>query len=539
MKLGNRVTRWVVILGLSLGSAKIWSAPAVSSRYVGVIRNDGIQRDQLAKLDLIASREEGNTLYLKAVLTLHFGDFANKEYVAYHFDDVRFNILNRSFVFDQPDQPVTLVVTQSSGNRFEGEFRSAYSGHQGKVLLSSDQAIVPIYPLIEPVWGEYRGLCDSKISFQKTMTSLQLYTYRAEGGAGEVGNPFRAYKIKGFVGENTGDYCERGDSGLCVWGNIRTGAFNFFKNQLQIFSNYKNLVCTPESDGLQCNGCGLMKRVSGEMSVGRVMSPLVSSNVFGSVKPEASALTDEIHSIQGEYTGYLHHEFLNQYQPGSVNILTYQIAPTPGAPATLRMSALASLHFGAGPEIETISYRFNEKSYPNPLLAPQFVFSQPDSDVDAMLQVTSLGKGVVKGIWFSRVFGRVGEFEFYKSGAPQLASDAIKFKGISGYFKGPQWEMSLLVALGVSAPGSQNPFAPLSFGGYAIAPLITPKKHITGGTYDFYTGRIGMELGQDVAFIGERTLESDLLLRKVQGAVVSPLPSFGLQPFHRKNEVSP
>lgn len=529
------MVRGILLVILAFFSLEGYSA-SVFGRYTGVLRHESAKRDQLAKLELIASREDGNTLFLKAVLTLHFGDFANKEYVAYHFDDVRFNLLTQTFVFDQPDQPVTLVTKQLSGNRLEGTFRSSYSGDIGKVLLSSEKPVLPEYPLIEPVWGEYKGLCESKIAGKKTETVVQLYTYRSSEGAGQVGNPFRAYKIKGFIGEDDGSQCISGTSKMCVWGNVRTGAYNFFKNQLQIFNTYKNLNCTTEPDGIRCGGCDLLKRVSNETAEPRALEPLSSTSVLEPAEVAGPALVGDVDSIQGEYVGWVHHEYLNRYQLGSLNILTYQVPTGPSEPISLRMSALASLYFGDEPNLESISYRFTERSYPNPLGTPQFVFSQPDADVDAILQITGLGKGVVKGIWFSQVFGRVGSFEFHKTGAPKLPSDAIKFETISGAFQGTNWDVNLMVALGISSPGTENPFAPLTFGGYAIMPSLTPKKHITGGTYDFYTGRIGIDVGDDVSFVGERPSGKRLGLQKLHLSVTSPLPTFGLEPYRRKGE---
>lgn len=93
--------------------------------------------------------------------------------------------------------------------------------------------------------------------------------------------------------------------------------------------------------------------------------------------------------------------------------------------------------------------------------------------------------------------------------------------------------MNLLVGLGISPPGSENPFAPLTFGGYAIIPDIMPKKQITGGSYDFYTGRMGFELGDNIAFVGDRPNGKRLFLKKLYLATTSPLPSFGLEPYRR------
>lgn len=524
----------IIVLLVSLSAIDVTAAAVVFGRYSGVIRHEALKRDQLAKLELIASREEGNILFLKGILTLHFGDYTNKEYVAYHFDDVRFNLLTQTFIFDQPDQPISLVTKQVSGNRIEGVFRSSYSGEAGKVLLSAAAPVKPEYPLVEPVWGEYRGLCESPVTGEKTDTTVQLYTYRSSEVAGQVGNPFRAYKIRGFVGLNTGPECRKGNGEMCVWGNVREGAYNFYKNQLQIFNNYRNLSCVTEPDGIKCNRCDLLKRVSGETKGERVLSPIQSKSLLEAAAAEGGvALSSDAESIQGEYVGYVHHEYLDKYQLGSLNVLTYQAPAEPGATPTLRMSALASLYFGEEPNFEAVSYRFDERAYPNPIAAPQFVFSQPKADVDAILQVTKIGEGVAQGIWFSQAFGRVGSFVFYKAGPKALPAGAVKFEPVSGEFQGTNWDVSLEVSLGVAPPGTENPFTPLTFAGYAINPAITPRKYFTGGSYDFYTGRLAMEIGDETAFVGDRPSGKRLSLRKLYYAVTSPLPEFGLEPYRR------
>lgn len=505
-------------------------AGPVFGRYVGVLRHETIKRDQLAKLDFIVSREETHTILLKAVLTLHFGDFKNGEYVSYHFDNVRFNLLTQVFVFDQADQPVTLIGKLTSENEFSGEFRSSYSREMGKIYLRSDKASDPALPLMDTLWGEYRGKCLSPVEGQRTDTVVQIYSYRSTEGAAQVGDPYRAYKIKGFIGEYSPDGCPS-PGRVCVWGNIQSGFYNFFENRLALYSNYKNLSCTVEPEGLICGGCDPLKRVSDETKGPRVFTPVVATSFFGNAEPTSeAALQGDATSIQGKYVGYVHHEFLDRYQAGSLNILTYQAPSETGSSTSLRMSAIGTLYFGSEGSPEFISYRFKERAYPSPLVVPQFVFSQAEADVDAVLQVTKLGNGVVRGIWFSQLFGRVGTFEFRKEGPPKLPADAKILEEISAPYESTDWEMDLLVGLGVSALNTENPFDPLTFHGWTMMLGITPKLHITGGSYDFYTGRVGIEVDKAV-YIGQRVSRKKLLLKKMHYAPTSPLPSHQLAPY--------
>src|SRR5258707_503037 len=107
-------------------------------RYVGVLRHTKQSKDQLARLEFIASEESGSLTQLMAVLMLHFGDFTTGEYVTYHFDNVRFNALTQQLVFDQPDQPIALVTHQFAGGAFVGNLRSAQFGDVGTLYLKKD-----------------------------------------------------------------------------------------------------------------------------------------------------------------------------------------------------------------------------------------------------------------------------------------------------------------------------------------------------------------------------------------------------------------
>lgn len=504
------------------------AAPVTSSfgRFSGILRHDSIKKDQFAKIDFIPSREEGNTLYLKAILTLHFGDFASGEYVGIHFDDVRFdsNISTRSLVFEQPDQPVTLVVRKFTGTEFVGDFRSNYGGASGQIILSSKEMPALKYPVIEPVWGEYRGVCNSRFTKKPVETILQMFTYRSIGVSKQGGNPFRAYTVTGTIGENSDESCARYQGKECVWGQITQGSFNFFKNGLTVFTSHGNMVCSQGNGGIDCNGCSTLKRTSAEMTRPRALQPVQFPP--GWVESNEPA-TGDVTTLQGEYTGFLHHEYLDVYQNAAFNLLTYQAPAKPGERSSLRMSAIATLYFGDLNGAESLSYHYEERGYPNPLTTPQIVFSQADADVDSILQVTKFVAGEVSGVWFSRHFGRVGTFHFRKDGKVALPANAKVMQELSGDFSGDKWDLYTTIGLAHAEPGNQNPFSPLEFGGWAIMKNgLTPKYDSLGGSYDFYTGRMFMDFEDGNAFVGQRDSREKLSLRKAYSKVTSPMQEF-------------
>lgn len=501
-------------------------APSIFGRYVGVLKHDALKRDQLAKLDFILSQEEAGKLNLSAVLTVHFGDFNSTEYVAYHFDNVEYNVTKQTLIFDQPNKEVTVLVKKFAGGVFEGELRSNFSGNVGKLVLEKDGTAKPTLPLIEPIWGEYEGKCNG------VETRLQLETFQSSDDALNVGNPFATYRIHGQLGENRGSPCGLFETGTkyCLWANFDSGSYNFYKNRLVLMGPNRNLSCQTTEDGLKCDKDCDLKRISFETKTPRLFKPRTSSPGFETIT-SGPALKVPVDAIQGEYTGYLHHEYLDRYQPASLNILTYESPGSTPEDPKLQLSAVANLNFGDAENGETIPYRFVSRQYPSPLLAPQFVFRRPEADVDANLQITEFGDGVVKGVWYSNLFGRVGTFELRKDGAVKIPINAKLVESISGFYESDAWDVNVVVGLGKTPPNTHNAIAPLTFGGWTILKSITPRITITGGSYDFYTGKIAFQIGEKSAFIGERIARNRLALKKTYFAIITPLQENDLTLF--------
>lgn len=517
-------------------------ASALSGRYVGIFRHEKLQRDQLAKLDFILSREDNTSFTIKAVLTLHFGDFKSGEYVSYHFEDVKYSVLEKAFIFSQRQQGVTLISQALTPTEFKGEFTSRFSGNVGKLHLRSDKAVPPELPLLEPITGEYRGKCLSTLEKGKGETVVQLYTYRTtegtggtEGGTSLVSkNAFRAYNIKGFIGQEYQKRCLHSPNDkICHLADIHSGTYNFFENQLFIYCNVRDMGCIPVPEGLQCERCELLKRTSPKPAVPATTPPVASSH-FQPIKADGdSAFTGELSSIRGLYRGYVHHEYLDVYHPAQLNVVSYQT----GAPEDPKLNIFAdgTLYFGDFGSTEAITYHFAERTYPKPLGVTQFIFDSPDSEanIDAIVQVDAIGDGMVKGVWFSRLFGKVGNFEMYKDKLPEIPAGSHKMGLVAGNYDGSDWEYDILVNLSSAQPNSLNPFAPLTFAGYQFFRGNGQRTRISGGSYDFYTGKIGLEVKEDGerTHIGERLSRKKLLLRTMNRGFLVPLEPFPLRPY--------
>lgn len=473
-------------------------------RYTGVFQNEILQQNQVAKLDFIMSRQEANELKLTAILNIFLGDFESSEYVSYHFDNVRYNIVTGTLVFDQPEQDLTLVVSGFSGTTLTGEMRSAMAGNVGKLVLTQGDEAVVTNPLVQPVWGEYRGRCGSHTK------TLQIQTARSTEAVSNFGDPFGAYKMTGQLADSDVDDCMNlGDA--CVQYIYDSGSYDFFTGDLNLYGRSDDLACKVTSTGLDCNGCQLNRR-SHEPATGSRFS-FRRTNAAWSSPPEPgrgeAAINDSSDSIQGQYTGYVYHESLGRYQAASFNL----IATPDSQNSQLIMSAVATLYFGEHDSRESITYRFDERPYN--LLSPQVVFEGIARNTDAILQVTKIAGGEVQGIWYSLIYGRVGTFLLRKGTPPTLPRDALRIESIAGKYEGPNWAITLRVARDGAQGDSKNPFFPLNFRGHArLEPQVTANIPIAGGSYDFYTGKISINLNDGTSFLGQRPSRRKLLLKR-------------------------
>ncbi|MBI4402802.1 MAG: hypothetical protein HY537_01495 [Deltaproteobacteria bacterium] len=490
-------------------------------RYVGFLKHDSLAREQLAKIDFIVSRSSSNELELKAVLTLHFGGFNSGEYVDHHYDNVRYNLLSNTLVFDDAEQSLSIFVTQFTDGVLKGDVKSIWTGAVGQITLYSDRTPIPAHPIVERLWGEYEGHCGDEKS------KLQIYTYRTTEDAAHQAESFAAYSIKAQMPTRCVD-------GLCTVFRYTNGSYNFFlpKEQLTLVGTVNTLICSV-SDTLECTveenaskaGHCSFKSVTRETEqfVPTQFPSPFPTNPKGSVEEKA------ISSLKsGEYRGYVFHESLNQYQRASMNLTIFQYGS--GSEGGTRISAHSKLYFGDFDSREVIPYRFSEKLYPNPIVGPQnLVFSRLEANVDAILQVTEIKDNIIRGIWYSILFGRVGPFELRQNEPPKIDDTAVVMGTLSGVYNNPDWTLYLRVVPGIKPVAtSENPFFPNFVRGSMIMNNgVTPMLPITDGSYDFYTGRIGFtkptSLGIEHGWVGSRTSNNELrLFHAPLGPIANP-----------------
>ena len=531
----------ILLVYTSLGALTPLEAAPVFGRYSGVLHHEAQQKDQLAKLDFVVARKGANELDLKAVLTLYQGDFGSAEYLSFNFPNVRYNILTGTLIFHESTQGVSLFVNKFEAGHFEGEVISRWNGNIGTIRLSQDKAAVPQFPIHQPLGGEYTGACGVD------RAKLQLFVYRNSEGTGHLAQPFFSYNIKG----NLPIGCADGD---CVNIRIVGGSFNPFakKNQLTLEGTRFAFRCDYDGDTINCStpasviegsydftNCRF-KRTSEKQAL--QLSPVVKPGGFSVPKPgkpDGDLKAPMLALLQsGEYKGYVFHEFRGIYQSATLNLKVFQGIPSEGT----RIASQGNLYFGDHDSPEVIPYSFAETSYPAPTSFPQnLVLNRTEDDIDAMVQITEVSKGVIRGYWHSVIFGRVGPFELRKEGLPQLPEGATVMPALSGLYRGAkthskyssesQWQIRLVVTSGNTPAGkTENPFFPNTLRGSMYLYPITPSLSITDGSYDFYTGLIGFSKNQDNgsqhSWVGTQLNASTLKLHQAVLPVLTPLPKY-------------
>jgi hypothetical protein len=475
------------LLALLVCPALAQAAAPLAGRYVGILHHDRLNRDQLAKLDIVeADGDQPGATEHAAVFTVQFGDFRSGEYGSYDYDDVRQDARGHFFLHAR-DMDLTMDDGELRDDQLRFRVSSTEAGPIGTLILARNGTAHPSAPLLEPVQGEYYGYCRGKHHY------LQIRTYRSneETMITRIGNPFSNYDVRA----NYGTYQDLlGQGAVEAHYAYNQLSYEFFQNHLVLHGadTKASLSCqTTAPDGLVCDGCRLT-RTSGETR-SRLFAPTLTASVLDTPVPFSPGIfSGPAAHPTGNFVGYLHHEYLNQYQPLSLEMRTFVISPTES-----RIAAVARLFFGELGGPEALAFRFIErKVWPG---MKSVMFRRTDQGVDPLLHVTHATEDEIRGVWYSTDYvGRVGTFVVSRRGLPSLPPTASRMLSLAASYDTAGWSMELGVAKGKRAISTDNPFSPLTLVGSIIAKGgVTKRMPIKEGGYDYFTGKIGFPFGDE------------------------------------------
>ena len=500
--------KYILAVIISLWSMQSIAAPRFG-RYIGVLRHQNSPHDQLARLDFVTEQETGGVIKLKATLVLFFGDFSSDEYASYDYDHVTYNLLNGSLIFDSTERELHFVVNKFGADGLNAEVRTG-NGVVGNLILKQVDQVAVERPLVQPVWGEYRGVCNG------VGQRLQIQSSSSHPIATNRTDPFAPFVILAQRGDNGGGACPI-DASTCVTDVYYDADYDFFNSHIDFHGTYGALSCHIDDSGLTCGECRYT-RTSGEKVLPGIKSvPMSEPNWKLNLNPDASAA-----GIQGVYTGYVHLEGRDTYQVMSIGITTYrQNTGGSGSSESLMISLISSLKFGGHTgNDQSINTKFDPR--PLNIMNAQPLFDRLDHTSDMILKLNRIGGGIIEGTWFSRRFGRVGTFLLSSAGTVELLAPEKLDSKLAGTFNDGYWNVSINVAMSDQSISSKDPFSPLTILGNMWLTNITARRAFTNSAFDPFTGKFLLEIDNGAIIIGKRTA-SGLKIKTSNGGIMRPM----------------
>lgn len=522
-------------------------------RWVGWIKMDG-QPDKLAAtLDTYIYQPESLTEFprLNMFIKIGLGGHRSSEYATLDYEDVHYDFDSGSITLDTAENDLVIAATvQSAGSQavLRGQVFSRASAASGTIALRflSDEPddgdplpggdpLLDTAPYKTELSGQYEGRCGVKDAV------VQIETARGLGA--EAADPLEpgltGYSLSARIGFDDAVSCSTngqpspGVRNWCTQQAFKSGEFNFFNDTILLTGSRGSTSCTRSGKTLQCkllspsgtSDC-ILNRV-GSAAIGQPQYSFRRFNLRASSdqllplpNPSPPMSTDLVQALGGAFSGYLHQELTDTYQPVRLNILATVSTENPHNPNMVFLSGATTYYFGSpAAQPATIwSQRFNRKAF---YLRPGFALDDPNSD--SFLIIDTWNKGYVTGVVYSRSLGRVGTVQLLKGTTfPAAPASVRQIPNPLGNFTGPHapgfgnhqfWEFRLVSETQSTRTGKST----FHFKGEMLNTTgILAGQPIPVGAFDYFTGAIAFALEDDDETLGRifsGTMESDNLMQ--------------------------
>lgn len=457
-------------------------------RYVGTVTFPKSSKRILVTLDFIIAQSENDYNKLQAFLKLYFGEFDSDEYTTYYFDNVQYSFSDKKLVFDHEGQDLTVNDGMVHMKMIHANLRSTLFAGDAKLMVTyQDDDLKPQKePVVKSVKGDYKGTCEGK------ETVLQLITARSTESTPHLSNPFEAYAVSGTMSSIA-------NPRPWTYNSFHSGSYNFYSGELKLFGLPKNYQCTVGDESIDCSdSCKFVKQRVNEKP--NLLAPVRHQKKFTFLPDDEDLPTlPTPKDLSGVFTGYIHHQRSDLYQPIALNILAFRHTTMSMQPENIFLSAAATIYFGEFNSMESISYKFHERPFRNSMPALFF-----DGELDGILQITEWKANSIKGIWRSKIFGVVGEVELMRGAEPPaLPNTYSKLPSISGEYIFDKRTLQLVTTPAESDDSmAHSPFYPWSLDGLTHIDGVTKKIKLDDGIYDFYSGLVSFRDEDDRLITG-------------------------------------
>lgn len=187
----------------------------------------------------------------------------------------------------------------------------------------------------------------------------------------------------------------------------------------------------------------------------------------------------------GVYYGVLHHEQLDAFQYLRLAFVEDQ--------ESKMTTAISTLFFAEPQHKEFIVYRQHAGHEVMRSATPLLLGGEDDSE--ALLLLNRWDKRGIGGVWYSKVYGRIGKIFLIRAHFPRLETNATLVPSLQGRRQGSRFGFELQVRNSIA----QHTASPAQISGTLNDALQEKTYQITGGKYDFYRGLVELNY-EDGAF---------------------------------------
>lgn len=425
-------------------------------KYFGTLQIDGRPQPLAVSLDAFLVQLGGPTVYpaLNVIARVNQGGYHGTEYIAYNFYSPTFNFERKILQLNDPksDLTATLQVTQTDTSVIlEGPAAYRPANAKGRMRLELHMNSLKPAGLssglnLQPeLNGEYYGKCG------RDEAKLQIETALV-GEANPTGNALTGFTITGRLGYTNGPLCYKIDGKrFCSLYPYGSGTYSPYTGRLTMRGPRGTIDCNANADSLQCtvfgydkNGpCTFTKKsvaASGPKEIPSEFQITVPAEKMKALPdPNPPGSEELLSALNGDYYGVLHYENRDVYQLAEMSVVATTSTENEHIPNQVFVEPSLSLRLGTSWEsAPAVSIGYPQRVF---WLNSGFALQ---SDTNEYLVVIGMWRtGYIRGVVYSKVYGRVGIFEMIKGEKPQLPRNLNFIASPTGSYIGPKEKVNV------------------------------------------------------------------------------------------------
>lgn len=483
--------------------------------YTGYIKVDDQNQNFALQADFFLESPEDLTQFprLNSILKISLGGYNSTEYVTQLYKNIRYDFDNNVLTLDEPSNELVIsakVHTKNGRTHLEGQVWIRSAAKSGTLILESesdepDDFIAPMtlneptLPFAPNLAGQYQGRCEGKRAVFQIQTTRGLRNQDSRDGRFLF--DYEVVATLGYWRKNAKPSDKRPWS---VYSSYAGGIYSFFIGKL--------LFLGPSTTGIDCNLINGKLKCSYQTRDRKVPCEFDLENKeikqtsrysrqfhlnptneqlkdLPAASPPANAELTK--ALGGHFTGYLHHESSDRYQPVALHVVPSSSTDNPHNPNNIFVSTTSVLYFGRSPSDLFITQRYEPRSF---YLRPGFTLSAPGTD--SFIVVEEWKNGFIRGSWYSHGFGRAGSVELIKDNSQPLPSTARVMQPWRGHFQGVlstngEKQIRWFNVIFPNQPAERIESTVLFVGSYMNGIRIGYIKPMERGRYDPYTSALG------------------------------------------------